>query len=87
MSEILTRVLLPNSKYNGYQVRGRVTAKEAIDIARRVALSDRDEAEACLSALDSDFQVDIVRGSVVGKKIKTLQEARARRVISKCEGT
>jgi hypothetical protein len=79
MSDILTRVTLPNSKYNGHMSWGRLTAKEAIEKARITALYNRDEAEACLNALDSDFQVDIVRGSIVENPVSTLQVARVRR--------
>lgn len=79
MSDIFTRITLPNSKYDGQLLRGRcVSVKEAIDQAREIALSNREEAEACLNALDADFHVDIVRGSIIEHPIKTLQVARVR---------
>jgi len=74
MTEKLTRIVL--GKGPGILEWGEVDPKEMIARLRKHATSMRKEAEAIEGASDEDFQIDIVRGSVVQHHVKTLQNAR-----------
>lgn len=78
MSDICTLLTLPNSKYSGFMARGRWMVKDVIAEAREQALRDRNDAEACLCALDSDFEIELVRGNIIQHPIAVLQKARDR---------
>lgn len=77
MSEILTRLTLPNSVSDGIMRWGRVGVSEMIKAAREHGADLKAEGSALLNAKDSDFQIDIVRGSVVERHVKTLQQSNA----------
>ncbi len=76
MSEILTRIRLPGKRHGGFMDRGRHTAAAMIATMRRHAEYQKAEAEAVLSASDTDFRVDVVRGSCVQRVIEVLQTPR-----------
>lgn len=77
MSDIFTLVTLPGSKYDGQLIRGTcASVKDAIDMAREIALHNREEAEACMNALDRDFRVEVVRGAILNRVVKVLQEEK-----------
>ena len=80
MSDILTEINLPGTRYKGgFADWGRKTPAEMIAMVRRMAQNDLDSAQACLAALDGDFRVTIVRGSLTRRHIKTLQEGKEAR--------
>jgi len=72
MSDILTRLKLPNSPYCGVMLYGRKTAEEMIAHARCDAQSMKMQAEACLNAPDCAFEICVVRGSVVQHLVSTI---------------
>jgi hypothetical protein len=77
MSDILTRLRLPNSPSCGIMDWGRKSADEMIAAARKHGERLKAEGEALLNAPDEAFQIDIVRGSIVEHHVKELQKANA----------
>lgn len=77
MTEKLTRITLPGrTAFRGLMDWGELTPAQMIAQARVHARHLRSEAEAIERAADADFQVDVVRGSVVQRYVKTLQHAQ-----------
>ena len=76
MSEILTRLFLPNAPGGGISDWGRKSVSEMIAAARKHGERLLAEGEAFCSAPDDAFQIDIVRGSIVEHHIMELQKAR-----------
>lgn len=77
MSEILTRLKLPNSLACGIMEWGRKSVDEMITMARQRGEQLKAEGEAILNAPNDAFQIDIVRGNKVQLHIKELQKATA----------
>lgn len=76
MSEKLTRIRLPGQKvFSGLMEWEEKTTEHMIAIARRYAASLRAEADAVEAAIDADFQIDVVRGSIVQHHVKELQKS------------
>lgn len=76
MSDILTRIFAPGCKqFSGLQDWGRKTPDEMISQIRSYAKSLQAEAEAILAIEDHEFQVDVVRGSIVQHHVKELQRS------------
>lgn len=66
MSEKLTRIRLPRVQAGrGLLEWGEKTRSEMIAIYRKNAQCDFDAASKILHARDSDFEIDVVRGSIV----------------------
>lgn len=77
MSEKLTRIRLPGQKViPGLLEWGEQPISKMIETARRHAAHLRAQAEAIEKASDEEFQVDVVRGSVVQHHVKELQKSR-----------
>jgi hypothetical protein len=75
MTEKLTRIVI-GKKSRGILEWGEIDPKEMIARFREYAAGLRQEAEKIENAADEDFQIDVVRGSVVQHHVKTLQNAR-----------
>ena len=76
MSEKLTRIRLPGQKdFTGLMEWEEKTAAHMIAVARRYAANLRKEADAVEAAIDADFQIDVVRGSIVQHHVKELQKS------------
>ncbi|WP_413711774.1 hypothetical protein [Rhizobium sp. Rhizsp82] len=77
MSEKMTLIRLPNagSGEGGILEWGEVPASEMIERLRSFHRFRLELAQKILAAPDHAFQVDVVRGSIVQKHIKTLQTA------------
>ena len=73
MSDKMTVVQLPGVSGAGFQNYGERTVPEMIETLRRYARADLERAEKILAAKDEDFQVEVVRGVIVGHHIKWLQ--------------
>lgn len=76
MTEKLTRITLPGAS-QGVSLMdwGELSAEEMIRQIRQRAEYLRAEADAIMAASDSDFQIDVIRGSIVQHHVKTLQSA------------
>ncbi|CAN7496397.1 hypothetical protein LJR231_003488 [Phyllobacterium sp. LjRoot231] len=72
MSEKMTRVRLPGSKFKGLMDWGEKSHAEMVAQVRRHAQHQMEEAQAALAAADTDFQVDLVRGPYVHTSSKEL---------------
>lgn len=78
MSEKMTRIRLPGQKFwSGFLEWGEKTPQEMIDRAVAQALFKRREADLVLEALNTDFEIDIVRGPIVQHHVKNLQKGRS----------
>lgn len=80
MSEKLTRIRLaglPNGE--GYQEWGEQTAEHMIAIMRRRAMHMRVVANAIDAAADEDFEIDVVRGSIVQRPVRNIQPGREKK--------
>lgn len=76
MSEKLTRVMLPEGiPGNGYMNWGEHSVEDMIRQLRQRAASLRAEAEEIEAAADAEFQIDVIRGSVVQRHIRELQHS------------
>ena len=74
MTEKLTRISV-GKKGSGILQWGEVPVEEMITRFRNHAAALRREAEEIETAANEDFQIDVVRGSVVQRHVKTLQQA------------
>lgn len=79
MSDILTVIRLPGTKFGGLMEYGTKTVAEMIQRVKEHAAYERDQAimdaENVLNAPDSAFQVEVVRGVHVQHPVRTLQIA------------
>lgn len=76
MSEKLTRIRLPGSKaYKGLLDWGDKLPDEMIIQARSYAAHLRAQAEEIEAAADSEFQIDVVRGSLVQHHLREVQKS------------
>jgi hypothetical protein len=73
-ASLLTTIHLPTSKYgSGLAEWGELSAAGMIEHIRAKAARLRAEADAIDAAADEDFQIDVVRGSVVQRHVRTVQ--------------
>jgi hypothetical protein len=78
MSRLLTRILLPGEPHgHGLMDWGELTAEEMIGQYRRHAAYLRKQVEAIEAAADSDFKIDVVRGSQVEHHVRSIQPGRS----------
>lgn len=78
MSDKLTRIRLPGAKaFNGLMDWGECEPSLMVEQARSYAAHLRTQADEIEAAADSDFAVDVVRGTIVQHHIKNLQPGRA----------
>ena len=76
MSEKLTRIRLPGQRdWVGLMDWGDVDAAAMIAQARRSAADHRAMAAALDAAADGDFQIDVVRGSLVQHHVREVQKS------------
>lgn len=76
MAEKMTRITLPGQKcWTGIMDWGRIEPEKMIQQARAYAAHLREQAAAVETAADEDFQVVVVRGSLVQHFMETLQES------------
>jgi len=74
MSEKMTRINLPGLPGGaGFMDWGEQTAEHMIEIMRKRADHMREIVEAIDAAADSDFKIDVVRGSVVQYFVRNIQ--------------
>ncbi len=79
MTEKLTRITLPGSDpHVGLMDWGELSAENMIGQFRRHAAHLRAQAEIIEAATDEDFAVDVVRGAIVSRHIRTIQAGRAK---------
>lgn len=79
MTDKLTRIELPGGIMgNGLMDWGEHTAEDMLGQLRRYAAHLRARAEEIESAADEDFQIDVVRGSIVQHHVRTVQAAKAK---------
>ena len=77
MSDILTRIRLPDGKpFVGLLDWGRKDGNEMICLVRAYADRLRAEVERIDAATDADFQIDVVRGSIVQRFIAEVQKSK-----------
>jgi len=77
MSEKLTRIRLAKpTAFNGLMDWGVCSVEQMLAQARAYSAHLRREADAIDAAADDDFEVCVVRGSVVQHHLETLQEGR-----------
>jgi hypothetical protein len=76
MSEKMTRIRLPGSRYGGFMERGEKSADEMVAVLRRHATNLRAEADTIDRATDADFAIDVVRGLLVQHHIRNIQPGR-----------
>jgi hypothetical protein len=70
----MTRIRLPGSKaHHGFMDHGVCTVDDMISQVRAHADHMRRQVAEIDAAKDEDFQVDVVRGSVVQHFVRTLQ--------------
>jgi hypothetical protein len=80
MSDILTRIMLPNSPAMcGLMVYGRESVEHMIARLRQNGKAMVEEGQMLLDAKDEDFQVDIVRGSIAAHHVKELQKSKLKK--------
>jgi len=71
---LLTTIHLPTSKFgSGLAEWGELSAAGMIEHIRHRAKMLRAEADAIDAAADEDFQIDVVRGSVIQRHVRTVQ--------------
>lgn len=76
MTEKLTRIFLPNSPASSGLMEWRARSKEEmIASLRNYARHLREKAEAIENATDDEFQIDVVQGSVVQRRVKEVQKS------------
>jgi hypothetical protein len=76
MSALHTRILLPGmSSGAGLMDWDRQTPEEMIRQLRRYYQKLHDDAVQILAAQDHEFQVDVIRGSIVQHHVQTLQQS------------
>ena len=75
MSEILTRIMIPGCHGSGLSEWGRKSVSEMVKSAREYGALLKKHGEELLNAKDSEFQIDIVRGSIVQHHVKELQRS------------
>ncbi len=77
MTEKLTRLLLPGATaFRGIQDWGEVETADLIAQARKYAEHLRAQADEIDEASDSDFKIDVVRGSIVQHHVRSVQPGR-----------
>jgi hypothetical protein len=76
MSDLLTTIRLPGARDSGLADWGRKTVPEMIAQYRAYHQARLETEMLALDALDEDYRVTIVRGSVINKHVETLQEGR-----------
>jgi hypothetical protein len=77
MAEKMTTINLPGRPRGvGFMDYGDVPADKLIATYRRMALRDKEEAEAVLAASDADFRIVYVEGKLINRPIRVIQEGR-----------
>ena len=76
MSNTCTSINLPGVSDAGWNILGRVAAKQAIKELRAKASRDLATALAITRARDEDFRIAIVSGPVGQHEIEVLQEGK-----------
>lgn len=75
MSEKLTRIRLRDRKFAGWMDWGEHSHAEMVAQIRNRARYQLEEAQAVLAARPEDFDVDVVRGSIVQRHIRKIEPA------------
>jgi len=76
MTDKLTRITLPTADGVSLMDWGECSPKEMIAQLRCHAKIQMEQAQAVFTAADADFQIDVVKGSVVQHHFKELQKSK-----------
>jgi len=80
MSDTLTQIELPCSKWSGLMSHGVKSAKEMIQEARDHVKYVKERADKeydlVMNAPDEEFQIDVVRGVHVQHHVRTVQKSK-----------
>jgi hypothetical protein len=75
MSEKMTVIRAPGVFGGGFQNYGERTAEEMIRDLRKMHHHDLERAQKVLAMEDHEFEIEVVRGSIVGHHIKWIQHS------------
>lgn len=82
-----TRIRIPGQKdFPGLMELGEVSVGNIVALARSYADHLRKELAAIDAALDADFQIDVVKGSIVKEHVKELQKSARASLTNQPEG-
>jgi len=83
-AEKMTTIRLPSGLSAGFMDYGEQDAATMIATYRSMAERDKAAAEEILAASDADFRIEVVRGKLVERPVRLIQEGRAHTPDCRC---